>query len=644
MTRPGRATLVAALVLAGLPACSGPRTATRIVIVTLDTTRADRLGCYGYAPTATPHLDRLAAEAVLFENAVSSVPTTLPSHSTMFTGLYPQDHGVRYNLVFRLATSAETLAEILHDAGFSTAGFPATFIVGRKFGIAQGFDTFFDPPEGIGASPDASAHAGLPAATGVDRALAWLADRPHDERQFLWLHFYDPHMPYAPPFPYSSQYRDRPYEGEIAYMDTQFGRFVDALRASSHWPDTLLIVAGDHGEGLYEHKERLHGSLIYESTQHVPLIVRAPRARASRVGEPVGLVDLFPTVLDYAGLAPRNGRGQSLRPLIERRADGRLRDLYVESLAGSLNYGWAELRGVRHGPWKLIDGPEPELYRLDQDPKEAANLAVREPERLSEMRAALAQIALPLAGAQASEPALDAVLDPATERLLASLGYVAGGAGGSAAGAPSPRDVIDVEAELLAGQSALAEGAWSQVEDVCRYVLRRDPTNKWSLVSLAATLVHTARPREAETIAAELLRLYPDADQAYFQLAQALKAQSRESSAQDVLDRGVEALPDSEMLAYYRLVNAFDLARAGLCDQAVPAAVAKFERSGTIRVLLARCQARAGQPDAALSTLGEAVDRGFSQVERLSEAAEFRDLASRAEFRALVERVSQPGV
>jgi len=623
--------------------CRGERLPTRVVIVTLDTTRADRLGCYGYTDAATPNLDRLAEEAVLFENAVSPAPTTLPSHSTMFTGLYPQDHGVRYNLVFRLASDAVTLAELLRDAGFATAGFPAAFIVGRQFGIEQGFDTFREPPNGLGPKKDPLANAGLPAATGVDHALAWLDTQPAHGKQFVWLHLYDPHVPYTPPFPYASQYRDRPYDGEIAYMDAQLGRLLDALRRSPRWPETLLVVAGDHGEGLYDHRERHHGNLIYESTQHVPLIVRAPSARSARVAEPVGLADLFATVLDYAGLPPRDVRGASLRAAIEGRSKLALGDVYFESLAGSLNYGWAELRGLRHGTWKLIDSPEPELYRLDRDPQELENLADREPERLAELRAALAALAAPRSDLRASEPAHDAVLDPATERLLASLGYVSGGAGGSAAGAPSPSAVIDVEAELLAAQAALAGGAWTQVEDVCRYVLKRDPTNKWSLVSLAATLVHTGRAREAQDWAAELVRLYPDSDQAYFQLGQALKVQGLERQAQQALDSGLAALPDSELLTYYRLVNAFDLGQEGLCEDAVPAATAKFARSGTLRVLLARCQARAGRTDAALVTLGEAVDRGFVQVDRLADAEEFRDVASRPAFADLVKRAAGPG-
>ena len=199
------AALLGAVAFGALAGCDGHRLATRIVILTLDTTRADRLGCYGYADATTPNLDRLAGEAVLFENAVSPVPTTLPSHSTMFTGLYPQDHGVRYNLTFRLAPGAETLAEVLHDAGFATAGFPAVFIVGRKFGIEQGFDTFGETPDPRAAKRDPTLHAGIRAAEGVDRALTWLDAQPTDGKQFLWLHFYDPHVPYTPPFPYASQ-------------------------------------------------------------------------------------------------------------------------------------------------------------------------------------------------------------------------------------------------------------------------------------------------------------------------------------------------------------------------------------------------------------------------------------------------------
>ncbi len=640
MKRALRAAALASVAALGLAAgCSGERRATRIVFVTLDTTRADRLGCYGYADAVTPNLDRLARQAVLFESAVSSVPTTLAAHSTMFTGLYPQDHGVRYNLVFRLAPDAVTLAEILRGAGFATAGFPATFIVGRQFGLDQGFDTYADPP-GSGAGPkEPTAHAGLPAATGVDHALAWLAEQPAEGKQFVWLHFYDPHAPYAPPFPYASQFRDRPYEGEIAYMDAQFGRLLDALEHSERWDDTLLVVVGDHGEGLYDHGERLHGSLIYESTQHVPLIVRAPGSHSARVKEPVGLVDLLPTVLDLAGIEAPPGRGTSLGAAIHGRGLAP-RDVYFESLAGSLNYGWAELRGLRHGPWKLIDGPRPELYQLERDPGERDNQEGLEPDRLREMRAALAALAAPLAGTSAVEPAHDAVLDPATEQLLASLGYVAGGAGGSVEGAPAPSSLVDLEAELLAGQSAIGEGAWSHVESVCRYVLGRDPSNKWSLMSLAATLVRTGRAREAQDIAAEMVRLYPDSEQAYFQLGQALKAQDLSRQAQDVFDQGLVRVPDSEMLTYYRLVNAFDLGEKDVCERGVKEAIGRFERSGTIRVLLARCQAEAGATEAALATLREAVDRGFTRVRRLAEAKEFEQVVKLPGFAELAERGS----
>jgi len=643
VTGVGRAVALVSLAALGVvTGCAGDRRATRIVFVTLDTTRADRLGCYGYADAATPNLDRLAQDAIVFEQAVSSVPTTLPAHSTMFTGLYPQDHGVRYNLVFRLGSEAATLAEILRDAGYATAGFPATFIVGRQFGLQQGFDTYPDPPGSESGPKDPMSHAGLPAGTGVDRALAWIETQPAGAKQFVWLHFYDPHVPYAPPFPYASQFRDRPYDGEIAYMDAQFGRLLEALEESDRWDETLLIVVGDHGEGLYDHGERLHGSLVYESTQHVPLIVRAPGSRPRRVPDPVGLVDLFPTVLEIAGLEPRATRGTNLGAAIYGRGRIPLRDVYFESLAGSLNYGWAELRGLRHGPWKLIDAPRTELYHVERDPAERDNLAGREADRRGEMLAALAALADPLAGTTTVEPAHDAVLDPATEQMLVSLGYVAGGAGGSAEGAPSPASVIDLEAELLAGQAAVSQGAWSQVESVCRYVLGRDPTNKWCLVSLSATLVLTGRPREAQDWAAELVRLYPDSEQAYFQLGQALKAQDLEKQAQDVFDRGLANVPKSELLTYYRLVNAFDIGEPDVCSHGVTDAVTRFERSGTLRVLLARCQAEAGQTERSLETLREAVDRGFAQVRRLEETKEFEGVARLPGFAALRDRESEP--
>jgi len=637
-----------AAVLLGVVTCltatgcvDGERPVTRVVVVSFDTTRADRLGCYGYEDAETPNLDALAHEATLFERAVSPVPTTLPSHSTMFTGVYPQDHGVRYNLIFRLGPEAVTLAETLRDAGFATAGFPSSYVLAERFGLNQGFDVYPEPPGGPGAQNDPDAHNGLRAGEIVDRALAWFDDNAESEKQFAWLQFYDPHAPYDPPFPYSSKYRDRPYDGELAYADAQFGRLMERLRSDPAWARTMVIVVGDHGEGLHEHGERFHANLVYESTQHVPLIIRTPTGRARTVPEPVSLVDITPTVLDYVGLdSTTDFRGISLRAGVE---GGSLlqRDIYFESLAGSLNYGWGELRGVRYGDWKLIDSDEPELFDLASDPGELNNLADLEARQVEDLRAILTALKEPLSGDSAAQPSYEPVTDPETEAFLASLGYVAGGSGGSTEGAAQPRDQIDLEAELLTAQISVAESDWVVVEEVSRYVLGRDPRNKWALNNLAGVLMRTDRGAEAQDYALEMIRLYPDNEQGYRTAARAYKSQKNARKAFEVLERGLEKLPDSEGVKYLYLVAGFDLEIATVCSEQVPQAIAQHPNSGLLRVLRSRCEAMDGLTERALASLKEAVELGFTQVDQLEEVEEFSEVIQLEEFRELVASLDQ---
>jgi arylsulfatase A-like enzyme len=628
------------VVLACAAGCGAPAPpVSRVVVVTFDTTRADRLGCYGYEDAVTPNVDRFADGAVLFENVVSPVPTTLPSHSTIFTGLYPQDHGVRYNLVFRLGQDALTLAEVLGDAGFATAGIPATFILARKFGLDQGFDTYPEPPGGPGAMGNPLALNGVPAAEIVDHALAWIDEQADDGKFFLWVHFYDPHAPYAPPFPYSAEFRDRPYDGEIAYVDAQFGRLIDYLSETPRWEETLVLLAGDHGEGMYEHGERFHASLVYQSTVEVPLIVHAPGVTARRVTEPVGLVDVMPTVLDLAGIrGPANLRGMSLKSALDGGVVER-RDLYFESLAGALNYGWAELKGVRYGDWKLIDSDKPELFDLNEDPGEHENLAGLEGDRLQELREALGRVAEPLEAATTAEVAHDPVLDAETEAFLASLGYVASGSGGAAAGAVHPREIIDLEPELLAAQSAVSAQAWDRLEEVCRYVLNRDPKNKFGLTNLVRALLWTERASEAQDHAKQLIELYPDNENGYALFARTYQAQGLTEQAHGVLVRGLEVKPESESLGYLALVAGFDLEQENVCSDGVPAAVNRHPESSRMRVLRARCQVRAGETEAAIETLREAVERGFRQFDRLEESGEFRKIEKLEAYAELVASV-----
>jgi len=638
--RPLRLLLTLFVVALTAVACSSGGEPLRVVFITLDTTRADRLGCYGYDEAQTPHLDALAAEGALFEQAVSSIPTTLPSHSTMFTGKYPIDHGVRYNIVFRLGADATTLAEVLSDAGFATAAFPASFILASRFGLSQGFQTWSEPPKSDLAHAGSPGTSLRPADEGVDLAIDWLQQQG-DRKTFLWLHFYDPHAPYTPPFPYASRFRDRPYDGEIAYVDEQFGRLLSYLRSTPEWERTLVVVVGDHGEGLHEHSERFHSSLVYETTQHVPLIVRAPGAVATRVAEPVGLVDLMPTVLDLVGLdAPSGLRGISLAPALRGRQPAR-RALYFESVAGALNYGWDELRGVRRGRFKLIDSKEPELFDLERDPDEQTNLAALDSEqaRLQDLRNALAQLDQEAGGASA-EAALEAVLDPATEALLASLGYTGGGAdGSSAADAPQPRDLIDMEGELLAAQAASGARDWPVVEKLAEYILSRDPTNRWALHNSASALIALGRLKEAQDRAAEQVRHYPDAERSHSMFARTYEAQGQHDTAYEVLRSALEneKLADSELLEYFRLVTAFSAEHDDVCTVEVPEVVRRFPESPKLLVLQARCFVRDGDIDTALELLAHAVQRGFRNLELLQTAEDFEGVAEHPGFQDLLK-------
>jgi len=622
--------------------CDRSETVSRVVLVTFDTTRADHLGCYGAAGDPTPNLDRLAADSVLFEQAVATVPTTLPSHATIFTGLYPQDHGIRYNLFYRLPPEAETLAETLKAGGYSTAGIPGSRIVSASFGLNQGFDTYLDVRETADPDPDQPVRSmSRPAGEVVDLALEWLGT--HDrEPAFLWVHFYDPHWPYSPPFPHSDRFRDRPYLGEIAYADAQFGRLLDRLLGDPQWERTVLIVAGDHGEGLYDHGERWHTMLLYETTQRVPLIVRAPGARPARVARPVGLADLMPTILDLAGIeGPRGLRGISLRPALEG-GDLPDRPIYFESLAGSLVYGWAELRGLRYGPWKLIDSDEPELFDLDADPGEQRNLAATETMRVEDLRSELQAEAEPTSRKSAHGSPPTAGLDPDTRQQLSSLGYVGGDVSDSVPpGAPIPRTLIHLEPELVSAQGAVALGEWSHVDRTCRYVLDRDPTNKWALIHRALALQRLDRTDEALEHALAAVRIYPDHERAHQTLAGIHRERDQVEEALSALREGLKSMPDSEVLLYLALVAAFEANMKEVCDEQVTRAVAEHPDSGRILVLHARCQARDGDTELALATVVSAVDLGFRRLSLLETTEDFSSVIALPGFRALKDEVER---
>jgi len=381
-----------------------------LVIVTLDTTRADRLPAYGFGGVATPAIDALVSRGAVFDDVVSVAPLTLPAHTSLFTGLYPATHGVRENAGRALDRSHATLAGILHDRGFHTAAFVGSIVLAADRGLSRGFDVYDD-----GRANSTQLPKRRPGGEVVDRARGWI-DGLDDKPFFLWVHLYDVHAPQALPLDVRREYGDR-YEGGIAYVDGQIGRLLDALDRRHRLSTTVIVVAGDHGESLGEHGEKEHGIFLYQSTLRVPLILCGPGVAAARIPAATSLVDVFPTVLRLLGIGSAPRDGVSLVPAL---SGGRVpeRAIYAESQYAA-HFGSGALRMVRDGRFKFIDGPRPELYDLDRDPLEQQNLA-------DEHLATVSALQRELLGMNANVSSPGAPTQLPAERLqaLAALGYM----------------------------------------------------------------------------------------------------------------------------------------------------------------------------------------------------------------------------
>jgi arylsulfatase A-like enzyme len=384
------------------------------VIITLDTTRADRLSPYGFMNVSLPHLERLARNGIVFDNATSVAPLTLPAHTSLFTGLVPPAHGVRDNASAPLSDDRVTLAERMRDAGFRTGAFVGSIVLDPERGLQQGFETYRGVPR------DATDRRQRRGEEVVDDAVAWL-EAVGGDRFFLWTHLYDPHRPYDAPEPYGLTYAHNPYVGEIAYADAQIGRLLDALERRRLLDRTLVIVTADHGESLGAHGERDHGIFIYEDVIRVPLIVRGPGLRPARVGEVVRLIDLMPTVLDIAGAPVPHVDGVSLTDLLAGRQRAPDLTAYAESLYPE-RFGWSALRSVRHGNMKFIDAPRPEVYDLADDPFEMRNLYDERRATAEMLGRQLAAFTARREGGHVSSRRSDA--SPEVQAKLAALGYL----------------------------------------------------------------------------------------------------------------------------------------------------------------------------------------------------------------------------
>jgi arylsulfatase A-like enzyme/Flp pilus assembly protein TadD len=427
-----------------------------VLLITLDTVRADRIGAYGYKLAETPNLDRLSGQGVRFSDATTQSPLTAPAHAALFTGLYPTRFGLKINGSTALPESAVTLADVLRDAGYRTAAFIGAFVLDRQYGFAQGFDHF--DADFKAYRHEAKLRVQRTAEEVTAPAVAWLKRTPPGTPFFAWVHFYDAHAPYDAPPPFGPRFSSRPYDGEIAYVDAAVGRLLAALGPAA-LDRTIVMAVGDHGEMLGEHGEEEHGVFLYEASLHIPWIVRLPKGeRAGTViGEQVRAIDLMPTVLDLAGVPlPRlDLDGESLAPVMRGQARRDPPPSYADAHYPELHFGWSPLRSWRVGEWKYIDAPKPELYDLRVDRAEQRNVLDARATVAGRMAAELTATRRSFGAAAETAPPQP---DPETLARLRSLGYI-GIAAPRPAGSrgPDPKDKIQelkVFRQLLTGATA----------------------------------------------------------------------------------------------------------------------------------------------------------------------------------------------
>ena len=508
-----------------------------VIVITIDTLRSDRLSCYGAQRVKTPAIDKLAAEGVLFANAASTVPFTLPAHSSLMTGTYPPYHGVRENVGYFLDEDIPTLAEQLKAGGWNTSGFVSAFVLDSRWGIGRGFETYFDDFDlGEMDSPNLGSVQRDGRET-LTEAVRWLDERP-EGKFFLWLHLFDPHDPYTPPEPFASQYPGRPYDAEVAYADSLVGEFQEVLKERNLLDSSLMILTADHGEGLGQHREKFHGFFIYDSTIHVPLIVRFPGGQlAGRVvDEAVSHVDLLPTILQATEQAiPETVQGISLLPLLTDSGETPERFVYSESLYPLLHYGWAPLRSLRGNSHKFIDAPQPELYAIGQDPEENDNVVAIEPRLSQQMKDELAGL-LETVSTGVTGTARQPELDEETMAQLEALGYLAGRGGvdieqESDIARADPKDRIGLHQLVMSAQSEMGRNEEASAAEKLRQVLETDPSVIEAHQMLGTMANRQHRSDEAVRHFQAALALEPEHSESLFGLAVAYRETGRADEA-----------------------------------------------------------------------------------------------------------------
>lgn len=525
-------------------ACGRPPAPSSLLLITVDTLRADRIGAYGAIEAETPHLDALAQAGIRFAQVQSAVPLTLPAHATLLTGRLPIHHGLRSNGLGRLPSGVTTLAEVLTADGWRTGAFVGAFVLDRRFGLARGFEHYDDdiarPIDGRALRLESERRA----SAVVDRALAWLRD--DDERPFFaWVHLYDPHAPYGAPSPWRERFADRPYDGEVAYVDAEIGRLLDGLEETASVAQTLVAVAADHGESLGAHGEASHGVLLHEAVLQVPWILRGSGVPAGEVvAEPVGIADIGPTL---AGLLGRSlgipddlpGAGRDLTPTVRRGVPAPRTDLYAETEYPA-QLGWAPLRAVRRGALKLVRGPRARLFDLHADPEELDDRAHERRRDVHTLGAVLDVFEAQVDQAPRASEAVDAE----TRSRLAALGYVGELGVASSPDAADPHDRVGLLTVYEAAYTELLAGRPAPAAEGFRALVEEEPENPVFLAALGRARLALGEPEAAVEAFRDAVAARPDDPGGWYDLASALRDAGQPRRAFEAIEMALQHDPE----------------------------------------------------------------------------------------------------
>jgi choline-sulfatase len=526
-----------------------------VLLITIDTLRADHIGAYGTQQAATPTIDSLARDGIMFERAYSQVPLTLASHTSLLTGTYPFYNGVQDFTGEPLRPDVRSIAQALKENGYETGAIVSSYVLDRSWGLNRGFDSYYDVFKGSSFLENDPGLVERKAGPSVDEALRWLR-QAHVKPFFLWLHLYDPHSGYDPPEPFRTRFAQSPYDGEIAYCDSQLNRVLSYLKQRGLYNRMLIILASDHGESLGEHGEKEHGFFVYHSTLHVPLIVKPgllPGFKPHHVSGPVQIMGIAPTILDGVKLHDPIEKQFETGSLLGFGSAAGSDEVYSESFYSFSSFGWSPLRTINNSTYQYVEAPKPELYDLHTDPGEAINIIRQQAAVASVLKSKLDERVRQYAPKERSSGSSG--LDPAAIEKLRALGYMAYrspvSAQALAAGLADPKDKIWDFNTLLDGVDAGKLGDLDRQRSLLTQVQERNPNMYLIPFLLGEAALKAADWKAAQESLERSLKINPTFDQAMTALARALHEQEKDDEARNWVQKAIETNPKN-LKAWYQ--------------------------------------------------------------------------------------------